>query len=469
MKAKACLFFLFSLLLSSPLLGQTKRGHFLVSNRSSSNGLAEFDQNTSLLKTAAFQAQGVSINPLSGNVLVTVPGNPSTEILELDADLNFLRVFANPGGNINILHLAHNPVANTVIATNHCGLYAGPSAWVFDSTGNQIATINVPTTTCTALGVAVRDDGRYLLGARLDTGIFEYGPTNNFLGILRNTQSLVSRITGLAIQKSTGNIYVSTEFQGIVVLDSGGTTVIKTITGNGLNGFHGLAFDENENLYVANTASNNILVFDPAGNLVSSFPSGGIEPFQIAFFPTGLVPPPTPQFVSPISVADLKKVGAGFFAPDSHLGQDYWADKGTSVRAISRATVAGFFPNVAGFGGWCPTSKDPNRSFVRPGPALWLRHQLSDGTFFHVLYGHMQPSQKILDILAGRLPRGTVITQGEMVGTLAPFIYCGTTSIPHLHLGIWLQDAIAPSPWGYGTKRSFTDPIAFLLNQKPAP
>jgi N-acetylneuraminic acid mutarotase len=178
-----------------------------------------------------------------------------------------------------------------------------------------------------------------------------------------------------------------------------------------------------------------------------------------------------PLFQSPISDANITKLGAGFLSPSAptHLGQDYWASHGTEVRAISRATVGGYFPLVSGFGGWCPASKDPSCAYSTPGPALWLRHRLFDGRFFHVLYGHMTPSQRVLDIVSGRLPRGTVLEPAEAIGNLAPFLYCGSTSIPHLHLGVWLEDSVAPSPWGYGAKRKFVDPVSFLRTERPFP
>lgn len=168
------------------------------------------------------------------------------------------------------------------------------------------------------------------------------------------------------------------------------------------------------------------------------------------------------DFSVPIGDADLTKIGAGFMTTNepTHLGQDYWADQGKPVKAISNGTVEYFSSNVSGFGGWCDSS-----IFRLPGPILMLRHRLSSGNYFYALYGHMQPTQKILDILSNKLPNS--IDSGEEIGNLADYIYCGSEHIPHLHFGIWLDDSLPSSPWGYGSRRSFTDPIVFLKNQHP--
>jgi outer membrane protein assembly factor BamB len=197
--------------------------------------------------------------------------------------------------------------------------------------------------------------------------------------------------------------------------------------------------------------------------------SSGASVFRGCSSVPGPVTPGT--FVYPMGAQDILRIGKGFDPPD-HLGVDIWAkETGVPVRAISRATVATFEPAVGGFGAWCDADIRKLGDYL-PGPALWLRHEMEDGSLVYVLYGHVKPSQKVLDILAGRLARDSPILAGEEVGTVAPFQYCPTQprlaqSIPHLHFAVWLQDAQPSPPWGYGEQRRFTSPLRFLLEKRP--
>ena len=50
----------------------------------------------------------------------------------------------------------------------------------------------------------------------------------------------------------------------------------------------------------------------------------------------------------------------------------------------------------------------------------------------------------------------------QVVGTINAYYY-GTSNIPHLHLGIWdAPDKFPTSALGYGSKRSFVNPVPFL-------
>lgn len=137
----------------------------------------------------------------------------------------------------------------------------------------------------------------------------------------------------------------------------------------------------------------------------------------------------------------------------SHLGKDYPAFVGDSVRAIADGIVMKVESSIAGFGGIRPTA---------PGPAVIIKHKKANGNEFYALYGHV----------ASNLNVGQKINKSDVVGTVDHF-YAGPKDPedesppqdwPHLHFGIWDSEEDFPaSKWGYSTdNRKFVNPVTFL-------
>jgi len=55
----------------------------------------------------------------------------------------------------------------------------------------------------------------------------------------------------------------------------------------------GLAFDSSGNLYAANSGNNTISKFDPSGNFLTFWSTGGVAPAFIAFQPVSVPEPST--------------------------------------------------------------------------------------------------------------------------------------------------------------------------------
>ncbi len=135
----------------------------------------------------------------------------------------------------------------------------------------------------------------------------------------------------------------------------------------------------------------------------------------------------------------------------NHLGHDYNAPAGTEIKAIADGIVSEIRLDVEGFG-----SEDTK------GPLVWIKHRLSNGKFFHALYGHIQPV-KILK-------KGDSIKVGQIIGTIIEYLHKKTKKdISHLHFGIWNDENLPPrgTLLGYGPVNKFTNPIEFLQKNKP--
>ena len=126
-----------------------------------------------------------------------------------------------------------------------------------------------------------------------------------------------------------------------------------------------------------------------------------------------------------------------------HLAKDYPAFVDDKIHAISKGIVHKYYPAIGGFGGANPS---------KTGPALVVRHKKPDGTAYFALYGHMSSDLK----------EGSKVKANQVIGTIRPYYY-GNSNIPHLHLGIWdASENFPTSRLGYGSKRSFVNPVPFL-------
>jgi hypothetical protein len=69
-----------------------------------------------------------------------------------------------------------------------------------------------------------------------------------------------------------------------------GQTAFETLSGNGLSQPEGLAADTSDNLYVANSHGNNLLMFPPGGTTVTkTFDDTGQYPYSVAACPNGTI------------------------------------------------------------------------------------------------------------------------------------------------------------------------------------
>ena len=137
----------------------------------------------------------------------------------------------------------------------------------------------------------------------------------------------------------------------------------------------------------------------------------------------------------------------------THVGIDWMVGAaGRSVYAIGIGYDVNYFPSAASFGG-CGVA----------GGALWIKHRKSNGAYFWALYGHIRNPVYTL------LGAGQTIAAGAKVCEVANYDPCcpSGANCPHLHFGIWDGGTRPATDWGYGTQRSFTDPVAFLSNTSP--
>lgn len=138
----------------------------------------------------------------------------------------------------------------------------------------------------------------------------------------------------------------------------------------------------------------------------------------------------------------------------THLAKDYPAFVGDNVLAIARGQVVKVLTNAAGFGGSTPSL---------PGGAIVVMHTKTNGDNFYALYGHVNASAD--------LNVEDIVSAGEVLGTVDHY-FVGTVNgqedWPHLHFGIWDAETNFPTTnLGYGTDRSFVNPVPFLDNNQP--
>lgn len=101
----------------------------------------------------------------------------------------------------------------------------------------------------------------------------------------------------------------------------------------------------------------------------------------------------------------------------SHLGIDIRNGSNSPVYALTGGVIASNLTDI-------PDTENK---------ALWVRHDLPDGSSFYAVYGHVNSSLK----------EGTRIEAGQQIAKIAE------QDNPHLHLGIH-QNGVT-SPWGRGT------------------
>ncbi len=133
------------------------------------------------------------------------------------------------------------------------------------------------------------------------------------------------------------------------------------------------------------------------------------------------------------------------FNNDKHLAQDICNPQSEPVYSIGSGEIV-----------YSRTDVDKYGPGMTDGGAIVARYQAADGSWFTVLYGHLDSPHAVGDIGAG-----------DIVG------YSNAVDFPHLHLGIHLGYYPEPTnPWrGYTNDTSetygFTDPLPFL-NDHPA-
>lgn len=152
--------------------------------------------------------------------------------------------------------------------------------------------------------------------------------------------------------------------------------------------------------------------------------------------------------------SSVPKLGPGFLATPPiylngkyHLGQDISVSVGSAVYAISEGSVHHI--STGGWGGG--------------NVALVISHQLTDGSSFYAVYGHIR-----------NVSRGHV-KAGQQIGVVGPYPEGGN----HLHFGIY-PGKVAPTaplglwalPKGWKTgaildPKGFFDPIIWITTQSP--
>ena len=154
-----------------------------------------------------------------------------------------------------------------------------------------------------------------------------------------------------------------------------------------------------------------------------------------------------------VDPVDYTWTGGVWLTGGNHLGIDWGNSITTEVRAIAKAYDVQLLWS-GGFGGCDGTS----------GWALFLKHRKSDGTYFWALYGHVQNAVSSLPINAG-----------QKVAEIAQYDPCYRSSCgccspgcPHLHFGVWNAGGFPTTPYGYGTTRSWTNPVTFMSTYSPA-
>lgn len=142
--------------------------------------------------------------------------------------------------------------------------------------------------------------------------------------------------------------------------------------------------------------------------------------------------------------------GDPYFPGLYHIGHDYQTDLGAPVYLISDGIIAD-----VSYGGWGETDGQTN-------VAIFVRHELSDGTFFLALYGHIQSSFTDEDV-------GVSVYAGNTLGVVGDWDY-GI----HLHFGVRPGTEIPLTNWGrmpcdsWPDTNGFVDPINWIENQIPA-
>jgi hypothetical protein len=136
-----------------------------------------------------------------------------------------------------------------------------------------------------------------------------------------------------------------------------------------------------------------------------------------------------------------------FGSGGNHNGIDIPAAVGTPVYAVRDGYVI-YSKEASGFG-----SLNPNSD----GGVVIVRHQTNTGAYFYAVYGHLYRSTSY----NGSGSPGQYVSRGQQLGTIRPFKN-GTSSLPHLHFGIYTGSSFPSSGWGYSSLTNWVNPEPYL-------
>jgi uncharacterized repeat protein (TIGR01451 family) len=143
-------------------------------------------------------------------------------------------------------------------------------------------------------GIAVAPDGNVYIGDFANNSVSKYSPDGTLIGTFIPPGSGGLSGPRALIFGPDGKLYVSSSYMDNRVLQYDGTTgaPLGAFVTNGLGGLanpHGLVFDSSGNLYAASSGNNKVIEYDPSGNYVRVFTSGGglNFPFDLKFLPGG--------------------------------------------------------------------------------------------------------------------------------------------------------------------------------------
>lgn len=136
-----------------------------------------------------------------------------------------------------------------------------------------------------------------------------------------------------------------------------------------------------------------------------------------------------------------------FGSPSTHNGIDIPAAVGTSVYAVRDGYVI-YSMEANGFGSLYPSSN---------GGVVVVRHQTNSGAYFYAVYGHLNRSVNY----NGSGTLGQYVSRGQQLGTIRSFTN-GSSSVPHLHFGIYTGSSFPSSGWGYSSLTNWADPAPYL-------
>jgi hypothetical protein len=192
-------------------------------------------------------------------------------------------IYTNNGGTIAKL-ASNGTVINSSLVTglsNAQELMAqGEDFWVvqnsplqatrYNSVGTLQQTINLSVMSSGSRAMSIDSAGNYYF---INTNqIFKYTSAGNWAGLFTTT---TGTLFDIAID-SNDNILVTSSIGNIYKTDTSLTTPTSYITG--LNTPRGLAFDDQDNLYVLNSFSNQIRLYNSTGTLVEADYVYGITP-----------------------------------------------------------------------------------------------------------------------------------------------------------------------------------------------
>ena len=104
---------------------------------------------------------------------------------------------------------------------------------------------------------------------------------------------------------------------------------------------------------------------------------------------------------------------------------------------------------------------------------ILVQYWLADGQSFLALYGHVRPTNPMLQYsVSGAVSNPIPVRAGEVFATVGPADNISYSDV-HLHFGIYPGSDIPPSPWGvmplaqWPNPNGFVDPVAWITEQTP--